>query len=108
MILHVISVSGGKDSAATLLLALERFGKDRVVPMFCDTGNEHEDVYAFLAYLEYALDIKIVRLRAKFDDEIAAKRLFIARDKRVGRVYRTERVPAGTICNDAGDVELGG
>lgn len=84
-ILHVVSVSGGKDSAATLLLALSRFRRDRVVPIFCDTGNEHEAVYEYLAYLELALDIRIHRLRASFDDEIAAKRLFIARDQRRGR-----------------------
>lgn len=86
-ILHVVSVSGGKDSAATLLLALSRFRRDRVVPIFCDTGNEHEAVYEYLAYLEQALDIQIHRLRASFDDEIAAKRMFIARDRRVGREY---------------------
>lgn len=91
MILHVVSVSGGKDSAATLLLALSRFRRDRVVPIFCDTGNEHEAVYEYLAYLEQALDIQIHRLRASFDDEIAAKRLFIARDRRTRREYK--RVP---------------
>jgi 3'-phosphoadenosine 5'-phosphosulfate sulfotransferase (PAPS reductase)/FAD synthetase len=91
MIRHVVSVSGGKDSAATLLLALERFGRDRVTPIFCDTGNEHTAVYAYLSYLEQALDVQIVRLRANFDAEIAAKRMFIARDVRHGRQYR--RVP---------------
>ncbi|WP_020163757.1 phosphoadenosine phosphosulfate reductase family protein [Methyloversatilis discipulorum] len=85
MILHVVSVSGGKDSAATLLLAMSRFRRDRVVPIFCDTGNEHEAVYEYLDYLERALDIQIHRLRASFDDEIAAKRMFIARDQRQRR-----------------------
>ena len=84
-ILHVISVSGGKDSAATLLIALDRFRHDRVVPIFCDTGNEHDAVYEYLAYLEQALDIRIHRLRASFDEEIANKRWFIARDRRTGR-----------------------
>lgn len=84
-IIHVISVSGGKDSAATLLIALERFGRDRVAPIFCDTGNEHEAVYEYLNYLELALDIKITRLKSNFDQEIANKRMFIARDKRTGR-----------------------
>lgn len=84
-ILHVVSVSGGKDSAATLLLALSRFRRDRVLPIFCDTGNEHEEVYRYLDYLELALDVRIHRLRASFDDEIAAKRMFIARDQRRGR-----------------------
>jgi len=89
VIVHIVSVSGGKDSAATLLLALERFGRHRVTPIFCDTGNEHEAVYAYLDYLENALDVKIVRLRASFDAEIAAKRMFIARDQRTRREYDT-------------------
>lgn len=89
---HVISVSGGKDSAATLLLAIERFGKANLVPIFCDTGNEHQTVYDYLVYMESTLDITITRLRANFDSEIAAKRLFIARDKRTRREYDTTPV----------------
>ena len=98
-ILHVVSVSGGKDSAATLLLALERFGAHRIRAIFCDTGNEHEAVYEYLAYLEQALSIRIDRLRADFSAEIARKRMFIARDQRTRRGddgRRIERVTGGT------------
>ena len=87
--IHVISVSGGKDSTATLLLALERVPRDRIYPIFCDTGNEHAAVYAYLDYLERALGVSIVRLRADFSKEIAAKRQFIARDRRTRREYDT-------------------
>lgn len=38
---HVVSVSGGKDSTATYLLALEYTGGD-FDAVFADTGNEHE------------------------------------------------------------------
>lgn len=89
---HVISVSGGKDSAATLLLALERCPKEHVVPIFCDTGNEHDEVHAYLGYLEQALDITIHRLKSDFSEQIAAKRIFIARDQRTRREYDTEPV----------------
>jgi 3'-phosphoadenosine 5'-phosphosulfate sulfotransferase (PAPS reductase)/FAD synthetase len=85
MIKHVVSVSGGKDSLATLLLALDRFGRERVVAIFCDTGNEHELTYEYLAYLEQRLGIVIHRLKADFTERMAVKRMFIARDVRTGR-----------------------
>ena len=86
---HVVSVSGGKDSAATLLLALERCSKEHIIPIFCDTGNEHREVYEYLIYLERALGVQIVRLKADFSEQIAAKRVFIARDRRNRREYDT-------------------
>src|SRR3546814_16421428 len=85
MILHVVSVSGGKDSCATLLLAMARFRRDRIIPIFCDTGNEHEAVYDYLDYLEGRLGIKIVRLKANFDQQISAKSMLLSRDRRTGR-----------------------
>lgn len=91
-IIHVVSVSGGKDSAATLLLAVERFGVHRVRGIFCDTGNEHEDTYAYLGYLEQATGVRIVRLKASFAEEIANKRMFIARDVRTRRGKDGRRV----------------
>lgn len=91
-VIHVVSVSGGKDSLATLLIALERCGHASVVPIFCDTGNEHEATYAYLAYLERTLGIKIVRLKADFRAEVLAKRAFIAADVRTGREYDTQPV----------------
>lgn len=39
MIKHIVSFSGGKDSTATLLIALENCPRDSVIPIFCDTGN---------------------------------------------------------------------
>lgn len=84
-IIHVVSVSGGKDSAATLLLAIERFGVHRVRGIFCDTGNEHEAVYAYLDYLQLATGVIIDRLKSDFSAEIARKRMYIARDKRTRR-----------------------
>lgn len=84
-IIHVVSVSGGKDSAATLLLAIERFGVDRVRAVFCDTGNEHQAVYVYLDYLEHATGVTIQRLTSNFSAEIARKRMFIARDQRTRR-----------------------
>lgn len=104
-ILHVVSVSGGKDSAATLLLAIARFGVHRVRAIFCDTGNEHAAVYAYLDYLEKKTGITITRLKADFSAEIARKRLYIARDRRTKRVYDTtvKRDRAGNIVYRMGN-----
>lgn len=41
---NMLSVSGGKDSTATLLLALERDTRN-LVPVLADTGNEHPQSY---------------------------------------------------------------
>jgi len=84
-IVHVVSVSGGKDSEATMLIAIERFGAHRCRFVFADTGNEDDAVYEHLAYLEQALGVEIIRLKSNFDQQIANKRMFIARDKRIGR-----------------------
>lgn len=91
-VIHVVSVSGGKDSLATLLIAIERCGRANVVAIFCDTGNEHDLTYAYLIYLEQALGITIVRLKADFREQLLAKRAFIATDVRTGREYDTRPV----------------
>ena len=90
--IHVVSVSGGKDSLATLLIALENCPRDRIRAIFCDTGNEHEHVYTYLDYLETTLGISITRLKANFSEQMAAKRKFIARDVRTRREYDTKPV----------------
>jgi 3''-phosphoadenosine 5''-phosphosulfate sulfotransferase (PAPS reductase)/FAD synthetase and related enzymes len=85
---HIIGLSGGKDSTATLLLACDRLPKKVIQPVFVDTGNEHPETYAYLDYLEDRLSIPITRLKPDFTDQIAAKRHFIAQDQRTGRDKR--------------------
>jgi 3'-phosphoadenosine 5'-phosphosulfate sulfotransferase (PAPS reductase)/FAD synthetase len=89
---HVVSVSGGKDSTATLLLALNKVPRNQIVAIFCDTGNEIPVTYAYLDVLEQHLGITIHRLKADFSTEITAKRRFIAQDRRNRREYRTAPV----------------
>lgn len=91
-VIHVVSVSSGKDSDATLLLALQRFPKERVRAVICDTGNEHDEVWRHVAYLEQRLGITVEVLRADFTAELAAKRRFIANDRRTGRDNQGRRL----------------
>lgn len=59
-VVHVLGISGGKDSAA-----LAVFMRDRVANMhyfFCDTGEELPETYEYLAMLETYLGKPIARL----------------------------------------------
>lgn len=78
--IRVISMSGGKDSTATALLALELHGHDACRFVFADTGNEHDSTYAYaLDYLPRALGITVDVVRADFSDEFAVKRKNLTR-----------------------------
>ncbi|AEM48053.1 phosphoadenosine phosphosulfate reductase [Acidithiobacillus ferrivorans SS3] len=90
--LHIVGLSGGKDSTATLLIAIDRLGKENVRAVFADTGNENPETYAYLEYLEQVLGISVVRLKPDFSEEITKKRLFIARDRRRGRDKRGDKI----------------
>jgi 3'-phosphoadenosine 5'-phosphosulfate sulfotransferase (PAPS reductase)/FAD synthetase len=70
---NMVSVSGGKDSTATLLLAIER-GVENIHPVFADTGNEHELTYEYLDYLERATGVSIQRVKPDFSAQIIRKR----------------------------------
>ena len=73
---NVISLSGGKDSTATLLTAIER-EVDNLTAVFADTGNEHPETYDYVHYLERATGVKIKWVRADFSTDIERKRRFI-------------------------------
>ena len=65
-----VMVSGGKDSTATLLLAIERHGKENTIGIFTDTGWEAKETYEYLDYLEEKTGVKIHRLKNKNFDGI--------------------------------------
>ena len=46
--IHLASVSGGKDSAVTLAVAMALHDHADVLGAFADTGNEHEAVYDYV------------------------------------------------------------
>lgn len=73
---NIISVSGGKDSTALLLLAIER-QPDNMQAVFADVGNEHDLTYDYVRYLEHATGVPIRWVKADFARQIAGKRDYV-------------------------------
>lgn len=73
--INIVSVSGGKDSLADWLLAIEAGVAH--MPALADTGHEHPQTMEYLEYLESKLG-KINRVKADFSRQIEGKRKFIA------------------------------
>jgi len=67
-LLHVVSLSGGKDSTAMLLRMIEE-GMPVDVILFCDTGIEFEGMYRHLEKLEKYINKPITRLKSPHDFE---------------------------------------
>jgi len=78
--IRLVSVSGGKDSTATLLLAMERHPQDEIRAAFADTGNEHESTYAYIDYLQRITGVPIHRVKADFSG-LWPGRIAYVRDK---------------------------
>lgn len=72
---NVVSVSGGKDSTALLLLAIER-QPDNLQAVFADTGHEHPLTYEYVQYLNDKV-FPIRTIRADFTADIERKREFV-------------------------------
>lgn len=72
---NVVSVSGGKDSTALLLLAIDR-QPDNLLAVFADTGNEHDLTYKYIRYLNDTV-FPIRTVRADFTRQIAGKREYV-------------------------------
>lgn len=78
MKINIVSVSGGVDSTACYLLALERGEPFRAV--FADTGNEHEITLDYVRNLAHATggpEVQIVK--ADFAQKIAVRRMRLER-----------------------------
>ena len=75
---HVLSYSGGKDSTAMALLALElgeRHGFEPIIA-FADTGHEHAITYDYIDKVERHLGLSIRRVRQDFAADMARKRAY--------------------------------
>lgn len=97
---NVVSVSGGKDSTALLLLAIEREATPQAV--FADTGHEHPLTYEYLDYLESHTGIHIQRVRADFSARMATRRANI-QDRWEKSGISQERIDrAKSLCHPTG------
>lgn len=61
---HIVSVSGGKDSAALAVYMRQAYPEIPAEYVFCDTGCELPETYEYLERLENVLDQEIIRLSA--------------------------------------------
>lgn len=75
MLHNIVSVSGGKDSTALLLLAIER-ETPNLQAVFADTGHEHQQTYDYVQYLNDKV-FPIRTVRADFTEQIARKRQYV-------------------------------
>lgn len=86
-ILHVVSISGGKDSQAVAKLIRERFPNDRIIGLFCDTKFEHPLTYEHVKRIATLYNLELVTLNAGSVPE---------------KVLKYKRFPSGTarFCTD--------
>lgn len=72
MVKNIINISGGKDSLATWLVAIER-ETENIQVVFADTGHEQAQTYEYVDYLESQLGL-VTRVKADFSADIERKR----------------------------------
>lgn len=76
---RIASISGGKDSGATLLFLCEmrdRYGLD-FEAVFADTCNEHDITLDYVRWLPKRLGIKVTWVKADFTEQIARRRVYV-------------------------------
>jgi 3'-phosphoadenosine 5'-phosphosulfate sulfotransferase (PAPS reductase)/FAD synthetase len=60
----VVPISGGKDSQACLVLALQHWRRDQILGLFCDTQFEHPWTYRHVNWMRRKYGVKIKRITA--------------------------------------------
>lgn len=98
---NIISVSGGKDSTALLLLAIER-QTENMQAIFADTGHEHAQTYEYVHYLNDNV-FPIRTIRADFSVDIARKREFVATKWREQGVAEEKVLRAMAVLQPTGN-----
>lgn len=87
---HIVNISGGKDSTATYLLAIERGRPFRAV--WADTVHENPITVEYISNLPRLTGgPEIERVSAEFSEQMARKRKFVAKN------WRKHGVPEGQV-----------
>lgn len=74
----VVSISGGKDSTATALLAINAYGNDQVKLVYADTGHEHPITTEYIfGYLTRLFNLPVHTVKADFSRHMERKRAWI-------------------------------
>ena len=76
---NLVSVSGGKTAPGSCLSPLSAQAEN-ISGVFCDTGNEHQQTYEYVAYLQDTTGIQIKTLKQDFTDWWWRRRDYV-RDK---------------------------
>lgn len=63
----VVQFSGGNDSHACLINAVNEYGADKVEAVFCDTGWEHPDTYEHIDYVVEQIGVRLTVLKGEYD-----------------------------------------
>lgn len=61
----LVPISGGKDSQATLLWCIEKYGVENLTAIFCDTKWEHQITYDHIEYLVSKSGVSFRTLKSK-------------------------------------------
>nr|HNI24957.1 phosphoadenosine phosphosulfate reductase family protein [Leptospiraceae bacterium] len=62
---HILSVSGGKDSTALAIFMKQEYPDLDLEYVFCDTGEELPETYAYIEKIETFLGKKITKLQSE-------------------------------------------
>lgn len=104
--INLISISGGKDSTATALLAIER-EVENMRFVFCDTGNESYHTIRYIQYLSNFLESKtgqcIEFLRA---DDLLSEKLLKKADRLDKEDHRKECLKLVALSNHPAFLKL--
>lgn len=76
----IVQFSGGKDSLASLLWAIQKYGKENIIVVFCDTKWEHPLTYTYIVQIMEQLEMEIINLSSVeydgFIDMVKQKKRF--------------------------------